>query len=1584
MRFLIDRKVTITMLFIALTFLGYVSYNELSMELLPEAEAPTCSVRVSGSGSSFDPSYVEAEVIIPLEGVVAQCSGVQQITSTASTNGGSINVEFKSSVNIKSAYIRLSELITEYSPNLPSDFTVSTSSASSQSSTSGDFMTLRIKGDMDVDDILAITETDLEEKLSNIEGISDVTIYGGRSKSVEVALNSDLCDALGITTQKVSQSLTNAGNERSFVGYSRNGASESSVYVDGGYSSIDMIGNVVVMTSGPVYLKDIASITSSLKEPTSISRLDGERAITVTMSNESGQNIIELAARTRAEIEMLNELFASQGISIVVDSCSADEIEENIAQLGFLGFIGALMAVVILWFFLHNLKLVLSITLAIPISVFAAFNIFYAMDVTINSITLIGITLAVGMLLDNSIVVLENIYRLHSSGRSAEEAVMEGTKQVWRSIFASTLTTITVFLPFVFTSDITIALMGYNLGVAIIATLMFSLAVALLLIPMLTYVILRSGRKSQSIFSGQASIHERPVQIYTILLKSVIRNSTLVLSITLATLFITFIWAASTTDQSMQSVSSDRITISLTMSSDSDVTTNDEIVANFEEKLKDIPELEEMSCTVGEENASIVLKLKDGFDKDKDSRQIGEIVNDVWARIATLRQGLTVNVKSGSSSSSSSSGSRSSGGSSGSGTSSMTMLQALGIGDDENTLLIKGTDYELMTQVGEDIEDILTELDYIGNVSISTQRSSNIVALEIDQYTVNELGISQSALSYALSDLSTEQESGAEIKFGDDEVIDIVITMTDTATLLSGEDADDDVATMKDLYELQVESTNGGFYDMSDIAYIYTTEGESTIQRVDRSRELELTYSFTLQDLTDEIMDSYNAEIDALIAEYPIASGVVIEREESDDTYAEFKFLIFASVLLIFMILASVFESLTLPLVLMFAIPLAAIGSFAALIITDNSLMNLNTLTGFMILLGVVVNGGIILIDYINILRKRGYSRNRAILMSGAMRLRPIMITTITTIVALLPMALGDDDYSGAIGAPFAITVIGGLSFSSLLTLILVPTLYVFLEEAIAWYRGLSRKIYMLHAAIILVVATHVWFNVDDVYAQMAYLVLAIVLTPAITYLIMHSVRIANIKIIDPNEPIVIEARNLVKIYDRAGQFEREWTSAKNRRETLDIDNKYLTVSDLKSLVWQTVIAATLFAGAYIYFESGLWIAIMLIGWAILTIAIWGGLYRYYLNRCGGTPNFFMKILNMLSKSIVALIALSIFALKTENYGVTGIYLGLIILGCIIYSIARMIENKGINVARLTGRFAPLKAIIYNAVLAVPIIGRSRRPFEALKGVSFTIKSGMFGLLGPNGAGKSTFMRIVTGLYEPSYGSIFINGLNTKVHREELQSLIGFLPQEFGTYEYMSAWDFLDYQAILKGVTDSETRKERLEYVLRSVHMYEKRDSLISSFSGGMKQRIGIAMILLNLPRILVVDEPTAGLDPRERIRFRNLLVELSRERVVIFSTHIIEDIASSCNQVAVINRGSLKFFGKPNDMLYFADKKVWSFTVSEEEFMKLDSSLVANNMKNSDGSVKVRYISAQKPVESAVQELESLEDAYLCMLKGL
>jgi ABC-type multidrug transport system ATPase subunit len=258
----------------------------------------------------------------------------------------------------------------------------------------------------------------------------------------------------------------------------------------------------------------------------------------------------------------------------------------------------------------------------------------------------------------------------------------------------------------------------------------------------------------------------------------------------------------------------------------------------------------------------------------------------------------------------------------------------------------------------------------------------------------------------------------------------------------------------------------------------------------------------------------------------------------------------------------------------------------------------------------------------------------------------------------------------------------------------------------------------------------------------------------------------------------------------------------------------------------------------------------------------------------------------------------------------------------------------------------------------------------------------MFGLLGPNGAGKTTLMRVICGILDQSYGKVYISGIDTTKKREELQGLIGYLPQEFGTYENMTAREFLDYQAMLKGLREEKRRREMVDYVLGAVHIEEHADRKIGAFSGGMKQRVGIAQILLHLPRILVVDEPTAGLDPRERIRFRNLLVELSRERVVIFSTHIIEDIYSSCNRVAVLNRGQLLYLDDPSKMTATAAGKVWSFSVEPQDFERIRKEYVVVHHMRDGERIKVRCLSDSRPVPEAHEARPTLEDAYLWLLR--
>ena len=348
----------------------------------------------------------------------------------------------------------------------------------------------------------------------------------------------------------------------------------------------------------------------------------------------------------------------------------------------------------------------------------------------------------------------------------------------------------------------------------------------------------------------------------------------------------------------------------------------------------------------------------------------------------------------------------------------------------------------------------------------------------------------------------------------------------------------------------------------------------------------------------------------------------------------------------------------------------------------------------------------------------------------------------------------------------------------------------------------------------------------------------------------------------------------------------------------------------------------------------------------------------------------------------VPFVNLIIFYFKWENITIVIFIAACWYLALAIYTTSNHLHHRQINIMRLTGRFAGLRKYFYRFVQIIPVIGKKKVPFRALNAVSFEIGNGMFGLLGPNGAGKTTLMRIICGILEQTRGTIRINGIDLKDKREELQGLIGYLPQEFGTYENMTAYEFLNYQAILKNIYDKKEREDRVNYVLSAVHLQEKRDMKIGAYSGGMKQRIGIAQTLLHLPRILVVDEPTAGLDPRERIRFRNLLVDLSRERIVIFSTHIIEDISSSCNRVAVLNRGDLRYLGDPQEMTRIATGFVWQFHIEAKEFEEANKKhWIIHHMRDGD-KIRVRCLADVEPVSGAKEVKPSLEDAYLWLLK--
>lgn len=1560
---LINRKVFISMVFIAVTMLGYISYKKLPVELYPVPELPTMIVMVN-TQVAVDPGSMESQAIIPLEGAIGQLEGVEEIESNASNQNGTIIISYHTDVNLKYAFLRLQEKMNEAKASLPDGYMVNVAKVNTNS-LANEFMHLQVLGEGGEDRIRNIVDKEVSPELLNVDGIATVNVFGGSSKSVEIKIDPNIAKTYNLTANRIGRLLAQGQVESTYVGDVYRSKNRYSVNVSAEYDDISNIRNVVVSNNGPILLKDIADISFETKEATSYSRVNGKDVVTIILVNENAENLIDLSHKTRTTIATLNQKLASSGIEILIESDTAESMEKNINQIIWLAILGGILAIIILWYFLHNLRLVVAVSLSIPISVYAAFNLFYAYNISVNSLTLIGMALAIGMLIDNSVVVLENIYRLRSMGKSATDSVVQGTNEVWKSIFAATLTTICVFLPFLFSSDFVVKLYGKQIGVSVVATLSFSFFAALLLVPLISHYFLNRKAKNNDVVFQRVTIRNRVIQIYVLFLKLAMRNPITTVLSGVIVFFVILVLVLAQSTNNLSEVETNSISVYVTMPTGSSLNTTDKLISELETELLELEEQKSISSKIEEETGIIQVHLKDDYEK-LNNQHLSDIKSRIQSIINKYNKRAEIDFTQ------SSSNERFSGG--GAQRASMRMERMMGMGTKQESVIIRGEDYELMTQVAEDLTYYLDDMDEVASVRSNQVGNRPEVHLDLDNDQMERNKIKPENINAELRSFSKQIESGFVFKQNHEEY-EIVIKL-DTATEIIPN-------SLNDLNTLDIENSEGVAFELQNISRVVYSSGISRISRINQQKEITLT--LRLEDEYNEDKDlqlAARSAIDELVRLIPLPPDVSVEVIHEENDFKELYTIIALAILLIYMVLASVFESFSTPFVLLFSIPLAGIGSLIALYITGNSVENMNTLMGFLILLGVVVNNGIILIDYSNILQKRGYRRSRALIIAGISRFRPIFITAITTIVALMPLALGHSEYVGVIGAPFAITVIGGLTFSTVLTLVLIPAFYSGLENALLWFRSLKKWIQLVQLTVYLVFGILIYTELQSFIWQLIAAITLLVSVPALTWFILSSLKKAQENIISHDQPITITVQNLVKIYERDKRLAREWKAGRAIQEHFETGKDQKHVDFVNALSWQIPLLGFLVYMAFYYLESGFWKFLLLFTAYFFIKAILKPIEAYLLSKAYKRIYRWYRRLVFLWHWFGPLLIQVYLYSTTKNIGGTIVMTLLWYLGLLIDQVSRKLNTSDININRLKGRFAKLRNLFYRFVLSIPVIGKKRKPFKALKGVSLEIGNGMYGLLGPNGAGKSTLMRIICGIYEQSYGKVWFNGIDTQKKREELQGLIGYLPQEFGMYENMTAWDYLNYQAILKKITHRAVREERVEKVLRSVHMWDAKDKLIGSYSGGMKQRIGIAQVLLHLPRVLVVDEPTAGLDPRERIRFRNLLVELSRTRIVIFSTHIIEDISSSCNNLAVLKKGAVQYVGTPVNMTEIAKGHVWMLSVPESEFEAVTQNLKVIHHFHDGDSIKVRILSEDKPAAHAEPVTPNLEDAYLWLQK--
>ena len=933
MKFIIQRKILISMLFLALTVLGYISYKQLPVELMPNAELPFLFVQ-AGSTTELAPEYMENQVVIPLEGAIGTLEGIESIESNVNSRQSTIVIYYKKNVNFKYAYLKLQEKITEIQSSLPKTVRVNVAKVDLKQMNS-QFMEVQARGEGGIDRVRTIVDQYIKPDLENIDGIASVNVYGGKQKSIEIILDTKACEAYHITPGKIRTLLSQNSGSRTYVGNLKEKTVQYFVHVTAEYTKVEDLENLVI-ANGPILLKDVAEVRFGVKEETSYSRVNGKDAVTILLVNDSQANLINLSKATRKVIVDLNEKMASKEIEIVETSNSADQMEENIDQIIDLAMVGGIMAIFVLWIFLKNLRIVSFIALAIPISIFTSFNLFYAFDITLNSLTLVGMALAIGMLLDNSVVVLENIYRLAGKGYSPLQAVVQGTTEVWRSILASTLTTITVFLPFIFSDNFMIVMLGSNVGISIISTVLVSLAVALLLVPMASYALLKK-QVAKNIFYEKVTTNNRMVQIYLVLLKSCMRYPAGTIIGGIVVFFLAIFISVAISVSSLQEIENKEIRLYVTMPSGSSLESTDKTVQEIETKLEDLAEKQDVTSKIEAEAATVTIKLKDKYGDIAD-RTFAEVKNDIDKRTKGIKAS-SISFTQTQTSGNFQGGSRNMMGS---------FQKMMGIGTDEEKIVLKGQDFKQLQAVGEDLKYFIDQLESVNSVNLNISDNRPEVHLYFNPLLMTEYNITLNSVLSEINSFSKEIATGIQYKQGVDEY-EIIITQQKP---VDGVEEKTD-RNMDELKMLQVNDANGGIHDLQDFTNIVYASGLSGINRVNQEKQIEINYRFVSEaSSSNDLLAAYRYEIDELVANYNLPSGVAVEVIHDETDYSEFYILIAAAIVLIFMIMASVFESVVTPFVLLFSIPLAAIGSLLALIITNNSLLSSNTLIGFLILIG--------------------------------------------------------------------------------------------------------------------------------------------------------------------------------------------------------------------------------------------------------------------------------------------------------------------------------------------------------------------------------------------------------------------------------------------------------------------------------------------------------------------------------------------------------------------------------------------------------------------------------------------------------
>ncbi|MET3684235.1 HAE1 family hydrophobic/amphiphilic exporter-1 [Alkalibacillus flavidus] len=1006
----IKRPVGVIMIVLAILAMGFISFRSLPVDLYPDIDLPIAVVATQYDDAA--PQEVEELVTKQVEDSVGTIEGVDSIQSQSQPGSSLVMIMFSMDTDLDQAMLDVRESVDQVKGFLPD-------SASDPSVLRFDpqqlpVMWIGLTG-ADQSTLQNLAENEVEPLFSRQSGVGSVDIEGGQSEEVQVVLDDERLSQYGLTTQDVMDSVR-AANQSASLGVIDRGTQELQLRMPGKYESLDEIRDTHIQTGEGDFLRlaDVATVERTTTDQNQQTLVNGEQAVVTSILKQTDANTVSVSDEIIASLDdVRTNLPEEVSIDVVFDTAefirmSIDSVFQNI-------LIGAAFAVLILLLFLKSFRATLVIGLSIPIAVITAFSLMYFAGETVNILTMGGLALGIGMMVDSSIVILEHIYTYRERGYSIKEAARLGASEIAPAVIASTTTTLVVFLPIVFVEGIASEIFT-PLALTVAFALIASLAASVTLIPMLSSKLLTKAVDQGGRRYWFDRFLDRVINVYQKALRGVLRFRKTTILTTLVLIVASVFMIPQLGAAFIPEADQGQIEISVETPSGTNFDTTRDVTDRVNTILEDDEDVIESNfVTVGgggaagggmaagggsSNTASYMVQLVPEGERDRTTDEVMQDWNDQTEDIA----GADITV--------SAMGASISGG-------SPVQIQ------------ITGDDYDTLQQLGDQFVQIISEVDGVHNPTTSAEESRPEMQITLDRDVASEYGLTQQQV---MGQLQMNMMGQVATQFRNDgEELNVRV--------MTPEDSRD---TIEDIRNMNVQAPTGAMLTLKDIAELEQVEGPTTLTRQNQERQINVT-----SDVLDRDLGSVTTDIEEALSGLDMPDGYDYsmggEAQDMQNAFQDLAIALVFSIFLVYAVMAVQFENFLHPFTIMFSLPATIVGIVFGLFVTGLP-FSIPAFIGVIMLAGIVVNNAIVLVDYINILREKGKERYEAVLEAGGNRLRPILMTTLTTVLGMIPLSIGLGQGAEA-QQPLAVVIIFGLTVSMLFTLLLIPVVYTIFDD---------------------------------------------------------------------------------------------------------------------------------------------------------------------------------------------------------------------------------------------------------------------------------------------------------------------------------------------------------------------------------------------------------------------------------------------------------------------------------------------------------------------------------------------------------